>query len=240
MTEAEWLSCTEPAVMLDCLRGKTSDRKLRLFAIGFCKRIWNLFTDKRSRIGIEVAERFVDGGATREELFEARMLSHDAYMEARAVEARVAGHTPESEWVHVYAAPIRFAAYTTTCCDTPGDRDDAAECVIAMTTRNAAWPSIFREDLSALRVYQPYLLRCVFGNPFRPATIDPAWLTWHDGLIVSMARQMYESRDFIDMPILADALEEAGCTNQDFLGHCRSGGEHVRGCWVVDLLLGKE
>jgi hypothetical protein len=65
-------------------------------------------------------------------------------------------------------------------------------------------------------------------------------LTWHDGLLVSMARQMYESRDFTDMPVLADALEEAGCTDADILAHCRQSSEHVRGCWVVDLLLGKE
>jgi hypothetical protein len=85
------------------------------------------------------------------------------------------------------------------------------------------------------------LLRDIFSPlPFRPIALNPAWLTWHDGLLVSMAQRMYDSRKFSDMPILADALEEAGCTNQDILGHCRSGGEHVRGCWVVDALLGKE
>jgi len=64
-------------------------------------------------------------------------------------------------------------------------------------------------------------------------------LEWHGGLLASMARRMYDSRDFSDLPVLADALEEAGCQDQDILGHCRSGGEHVRGCWVIDLLLGK-
>jgi hypothetical protein len=84
------------------------------------------------------------------------------------------------------------------------------------------------------------MLREIFGPlPFRSLTLDPAWLTWHDGLLVSMAQRMYDSRDFTDMPILADALEESGCSNQDILAHCRSGGEHVRGCWVIDLLLGK-
>jgi hypothetical protein len=83
------------------------------------------------------------------------------------------------------------------------------------------------------------ILHDILGNPFRSASLEPAWLSWHDGLLVSMARQMYESRDFSDMPILADALEEAGCTSGDILAHCRSGGEHVRGCWVIDLLLGK-
>jgi hypothetical protein len=90
------------------------------------------------------------------------------------------------------------------------------------------------------QVWMASILRCIFGPlPFRPITITPAWLSWHDGLLVSMARQMYDSRDFTDMPALADALEEAGCDNTDILGHCRSGGEHVRGCWIVDLVLGK-
>jgi hypothetical protein len=85
----------------------------------------------------------------------------------------------------------------------------------------------------------PNLLRDIFGNPFRPIALTPAWLTWHDGLLVSMARRMYDSRDFSDMPVLADALEEAGCDHADILAHCRQPGEHVRGCWVVDAILGK-
>jgi hypothetical protein len=76
----------------------------------------------------------------------------------------------------------------------------------------------------------------IFGNPFRPATFDPAWRT---NTAVSLARQTYESRDFSAMPILADALQEAGCDNTDLLDHCRCSGPHVRGCWVVDLVLGK-
>jgi hypothetical protein len=87
---------------------------------------------------------------------------------------------------------------------------------------------------------QTALVRDIFGNPFRPVSIDPSWLTWHDGLLVLMAQRMYDSRDFADMPILSDALEEAGCTNEAILNHCRQPGEHIRGCWVVDLLLGKE
>jgi hypothetical protein len=54
-----------------------------------------------------------------------------------------------------------------------------------------------------------------------------------------MARKMYDSRDFSDMPVLADALEEAGCQDADILVHLRGPEPHVRGCWVVDLLLGK-
>jgi hypothetical protein len=79
-------------------------------------------------------------------------------------------------------------------------------------------------------------VRDIFGNPFRPAAFSPEWRT---DTAVSLARQMYDSRDFGSMPILADALQDAGCDNEDVLNHCRAGGVHVRGCWVVDLVLDK-
>jgi hypothetical protein len=80
-------------------------------------------------------------------------------------------------------------------------------------------------------------VRDIFGNPFRPATFSPSWRT---DTAVSLARTMYESRDFSAMPILADALQDTGCDNDAILDHCRGEGSHVRGCWVVDLVLGKE
>ncbi len=90
-------------------------------------------------------------------------------------------------------------------------------------------------------------LREVFGNPFpvrkrksdphRWSSFDPGWRT---DTVLALARQMYESREFSAMPILADALQDAGCDNPDILDHCRGAGPHVRGCWVVDLVLGKE
>jgi hypothetical protein len=78
--------------------------------------------------------------------------------------------------------------------------------------------------------------RDIFGNPFRPVAFEPDWRT---GTVVSLARGMYDSRDFSPMPILADALQDAGCEHADILAHCRGDGPHVRGCWVVDLVLGK-
>jgi hypothetical protein len=81
------------------------------------------------------------------------------------------------------------------------------------------------------------IIRDIFGNPFRPIFFSPAWRT---DSAVALARQMYDSRDFCAMPILADALQEAGCDSEDILAHCRGDGPHVRGCWVVDLVLGKE
>src|SRR5262245_37709031 len=81
------------------------------------------------------------------------------------------------------------------------------------------------------------VVREIVGNPFRPVAFAPAWRT---DTTVALARTMYERREFSAMPILADALQDAGCDNDDILSHCRGPGPHVRGCWVVDLVLGKE
>jgi hypothetical protein len=86
---------------------------------------------------------------------------------------------------------------------------------------------------------QADLLREVVGNPFRRVIINSAWLAWNDGTVRRIAQTIYDERAFERMSILADALEDAGCDNADILAHCRGDGEHVRGCWVVDLLLGK-
>ena len=81
------------------------------------------------------------------------------------------------------------------------------------------------------------MLRCLFGNPFRPVPVIPS--AWRTPTVLGMARAIYTERRFEDLPILADALEDAGCTDAALLDHCRGPGPHVRGCWVVDLLLGK-
>lgn len=83
---------------------------------------------------------------------------------------------------------------------------------------------------------QSVQMRDVVGNPFRPVVVDPSWLT---PAVVSLAKQIYDSRNFSLMPSLSDALQDAGCEEEDILNHCRSAGPHVRGCWVVDLVLGK-
>ena len=80
------------------------------------------------------------------------------------------------------------------------------------------------------------IVRDVFGNPFRPVVFSPEWRT---DTVLALTRQMYAAREFGAMPILADALQDAGCDNTDILEHCRGDGPHVRGCWVVDLVLGK-
>jgi hypothetical protein len=90
-----------------------------------------------------------------------------------------------------------------------------------------------------IRRIEAAVLRDLFGNPIRSTRIDPAWLTWNGGTIPKLAQAVYDDRAFDRLPVLADALEEAGCTNTEILAHCRGPGPHVRGCWAVDLLLGK-
>ncbi len=238
MTEQEWMQAIYPSTMLRFLRGNASDRKLRLFSCGCCRRIWPLLSDWRSRKAVEVAERWIDGQASEEERWSAAQEARNANPSAATVDDFPTEHTDAA-----FAA-----AYCAVELNVPPD-DPLAEWGMAVVTQAEAWSAACRQSgmghdeqdvRDAVNAAQCRLLRCIFGPlPFHPVTIDPSWLTWHDGLLVSMARQMYESRDFTDMPILADALEEVGCDNPDILAHCRSGGEHARGCWVIDALLGK-
>jgi hypothetical protein len=105
------------------------------------------------------------------------------------------------------------------------------------------WP-VALESIKAnpkVKRKQTAILKDVLGPlPIRTVAIDPRWTAWNNGTIPAIARRIYEERAFHELPILADALEDAGCTDPDVLSHCRGPGPHARGCWVVDLLLGKE
>jgi hypothetical protein len=214
MTEQEWLACTDPQPMLEFLRGTASDRKLRLFACACCRRLWHLLTDERSRNAVEVAEQFADGRKTTDEI-SARF--HDA-------------EPVKYDFHHNY-----FAA------------DAASRCLHrshGLVPKSIQWAvtSAAPEDgkataATAETTEQTGLVRCIFGNPFRPVTINPSWLT---STVIQLAEAIYHERAFERLPILADALEDAGCSSAEILAHCRQGGEHCRGCWVVDLVLGKE
>jgi hypothetical protein len=87
---------------------------------------------------------------------------------------------------------------------------------------------------------QCHLFRDILGNPFRPAHLPPDLLTWNNGAIPRLAQAIYDDRAFDRLPSLADALEDAGCVNSDILDHCRGPGPHVRGCWIIDLILAKD
>jgi hypothetical protein len=95
---------------------------------------------------------------------------------------------------------------------------------------------VFSVSSEGYRSGDANLLRCLVGNPFHPVALDPAWRT---EAVVALGSGIYADRAFDRLPVLADALEDAGCADADILSHCRGPGPHVRGCWVVDLLLGK-
>lgn len=229
MTEAEWLACEDPPALLQALRHDASPRKLRLFAVTCCKDIWANLTDERSRKAVELAERHADDALGRGELDGGRSGAQGAFQDAITPECYEAGEPQTTECAGAWAAALTLA---------PVAQEVAPR--IAYLAANAVKLAPGADpDVSFLQacLQQCALIREVFGNPFRRVAFDPAWRT---DTAVSLARRMYDARDFSAMPILADALQDAGCDNDDILAHCRGPGPHVRGCWVVDLVLGKE
>jgi hypothetical protein len=219
-----------------------SERKLRLFLIACCRRIEHLLIDTRSKTALAGIERHVEGHSTTTELGRLGDLAKEAADAAAPVPYDL---EDELDPYPPTAAPdaIRYAASLNLT--TALDNKPTALTNATYLACNAVGGSVFRRTnnveqaraASAAEIaIHAVLLRDIFGNPFRPATFDPAWRT---STAVALARGMYESRDFTAMPILADALQDAGCDNDDILNHCRGPGPHVRGCWVVDLVLGK-
>ena len=204
MTETEWQNAADPHPMLELLRAKASDRKLRLFAVACSRRIWTLI-DALGQAAVEVAENYADGLAGPDEM--------------RTVRLRCQGMGGQASW---YAAATKPEVAAR----------NAARSAQAGVASN---PLLGTEDAELLT--QAVLLRDIFGDPFRPVSVDPTWLL---PAVVELAQAIYDDRAFDGMPDLADALHEAGCTEAKILSHCRSEGPHVRGCWVVDLILGKE
>lgn len=214
MTEAEWLACRDPDALLDFLleearslrRPQPDRRKARLFACACCRRAWPALADERSRQAVEVAERYADRLATRQELAL-------AFLRAKAID------------------PIGNAGQAAAAAAAPRGRLERAAEQAALAVDVRRW--------AAERAAQAALFRDLFGNPCRPApVIDPRWRSWNSGAIPELVRAIYRERDFDHLPALADALEAAGCTDPDLLGHCRGPGPHARGCWLLDAVLG--
>jgi hypothetical protein len=224
MNEATWLACEDPVRMLKFLRRKTSDRKLRLCACACCRHIAYLVIAEGKR-AIEVAEDFADGRAGHDQLSAARL----------ELEPYIKNGPEYVPWLataeSAYEAASEVAGAVSSC---------AAEAVeIAVEASGPESVSSFGttdESRSKADSVCVEALRCIFGSPFRKVKFNKKWRT---DTALALAGQMYESRDFATMPILADALQDAGCDNADILDHCRDRGAHVLGCWVIDLVLGK-
>ena len=221
MTEQEWLAWPDPQLMLEFVRGKASDRKLRLFGVACCRRIWQWINHEECRQAILSSEKFADGVATLQECNAA----NDA--------ASVIADTSKEFLAVASSCAVSWATSTG-----PNGWDADTWSLLSAMQTAAYHTALVHEDQSPERAEQAGLLRDIFGLiPFRPVTLHPRWLT---STVVALAEGIYQDRAFDCLPILADALEEAGCNNKDILDHCRGPGPHVRGCWALDQILGKE
>jgi hypothetical protein len=218
MTEAEWNACTDPTPMLEHLGRKVSDRKLRLFAVGCCGRVWKYLSTDRDKTAVEIAERYAEGTPPSDSEVQ-ELLDKGVNDIAPCADHAAAYACFPFTQSDVASQVIRSAHYSARGmsealvkeCDTPTPTQEEQELA----------------EIAEEKMAQTGILRCICGPlPFRPVTLEPAWLT---STATNLAQSIYTERAFDRMPILADALEDAGCTDAGILEHCRSGGEHCRG-----------
>jgi hypothetical protein len=229
MTEAAWLNGTDPQPMLELLRGKVSDRKLRLFAVACCRRVWHLLEDKRSRRAVETAEAYAAGKRTISQMEKQYRAASTAA--ERTFQQLCSG--PRNDYLVRAARAVADAVRTYP--------PEAAEHIFAATQASAGLAASTAEGEQH---FQAPLLRDVVGNPFRPVTVDPVSIT---STVTNLAGAAYEEcalpsgeLDPDRLAVLADALGDAGCSSDLLLEHLRAPGPHVRGCWVLDLILAKD
>lgn len=254
MTESEWLNCSDRIKMLsfvyyrdhatersgtdfpnfweDGLGAAPVMRKMRLFVCACVGRDRYRLPDERSRRAVEVAERFAEGRAGLTELdsaWSAACLAAEAtrgVLDAAAAaskQAEVTGRDTDTV-EHIYQLALRQLDAAWDAAWAANRRIGRAACVVDADEAVGR-----REDL----------VRELWGNPFRPTVVLPGWLAWNGGTVPRLAQAIYEERAFDRIPLLADALEDAGCSDLNLLAHCRGPGPHLPGCWAVDQLLGK-
>jgi hypothetical protein len=228
VTEEEWLTeTTKPQWMIaqpvhtgTYARTKAGKRKLLLYAVGCCRLMWDLLWDYRLRSSVLVAERYADGQATDEE----RRAASRASM-------------PLSIGTYYRNIPEDLRATVGRLAhDTVGTK--AAYAAQGMTEMRYPLGGFTLPDRDGKALLCD-MAREVWGNFINPVRADKAWLRWNDRTLPRMAQALYDERAWDRLGVLADALEDAGCEDAAILGHCREPGFHVRGCWVIDLLLGK-
>jgi hypothetical protein len=207
--------------------------KLVLFTAACFRRIWHLLPDERSRRLVERTEI-----SNREEWAGWSVdvaAGEEAVSASPSIASRIAARAAV-EFARGARKPLVFGysleveqASVRRHWDCPRVCAEAAVKAVGHADQHAG-------GMEAERQGQVALLRDVFGNPFRRPSVEPSWGT---PAVLALARSMFEERQFREMPVLGDALEEADCTDEQLLFQCRQPAEHVRGCWVLDLLLGK-
>jgi hypothetical protein len=247
MTKKEWLACKEPDDLLEFLRDRASDRQFRLFMCACCRRFLALMPRKPKHDlrlcekYVAYGEQFAEGLITWEEMAAAldeteyANVSHEGYLAAlaarQATYKEVAGCTrPMLRGRNLIAHPASSASeYSRTVIGRLQANNMTAKGSTAIAKKRTA--------TIAEKRYQIALLHDIFDNRFHPVTLDKSRLS---STVIDLARTIYGENAFDRMPILANALQDAGCASKEIINHCRSEGPHVRGCWAVDLILGKE
>ena len=223
---------------------RTSKRKLRLFAAAISRK-WTLIPhDELSRTLLRAYEEFANDEGTWEQFWEAGLAVQTAVQRGERTTishlALMWQDTPcglsrlglDLAWAIAEFTAKESVAMTSKA----ATEDDWFNWSFCGGPPDPLWQSTRK----AIEAEYPVVLREVVGNPFRPVSAASGWLHWRERTIPKLAQAIYDQRAFDRLPVLADALDEAGCTNADILTHCRGPGPHVKGCWVVDLLLGKE
>jgi hypothetical protein len=225
MTEAEWLTCRRVADLLYSSGAHLQGRKGLLFACACCRRIWHLFSSVGHRV-VESVERYADGASEPSELLalpERIFELGDVVVESLPGADQAIQVIYQLRWQWDRLQTHRDTGY-----------------LVASVSRAAAEAHAKSVPWDDAREPQADLLRDVIRSPFRPSPpVARSVLAWNDATVRRIAEGIYDERAFDRLPILADALLDAGCDNDDLIQHCRSAGPHVRGCWAVDLILGK-
>jgi hypothetical protein len=238
MTESDWLASTDPGPMLDHLqsRGRASDRKLRLFACACSRRVEDLLEFPEHCDAVEAAERHADGLLSRDALIayhEAAVRATMGMMSLGVDDRPPEGSGLPGNWFYLPAEAAMGASAPGLWMHVSASMfvEVYGVCQAADSARQAGGV--------AEASYQAALLRCVFGTASGPPP-GRTWLTGVGDAVQRLAHTIYEERSFDLLPLLADALADAGCTDAQILEHLRGPGPHCRGCWGLDLVLGKE
>jgi hypothetical protein len=219
MTPSWWPISNDPDRMLQSLRGRASDRKLRLYACACCRRIWDWLDDPRSRAAVQLAEQVADGAGPN------------------SVAAQAAAAQAVAD-LHAYQTALRYCYGAARSSLLPSAWEAAEECTsdLLLAAQGGLWAEypMSQSNRAKTAREQSRLLREIFGAFGRPPSLHPAWLTKD---VTALARRIDKEQCFDRLPELADLLASPGCSDAELLSHCRNEVGHMRGCWAVDAVL---
>lgn len=219
MNEKLWLTTDRPLPMLQHAVQFASDRQWRLLICACLRAVWDELPEKLFRVAVALAEELADGKALGRDLTAAR-----TNLSIAALNARRLNNVDESQWADYCRHALSEAPLHDPLRLPPVDRGERFFVEIdngTMTTRDPR---------------QCQVIRDVFGNPFREIALDDFVLDQHASAVKTLASEIYQKRAFELMPVLGDALEDAGCEDEAMLAHCREHPEHFRGCWVLETI----